>query len=250
MKKNYKMILMMALTLVCVCAGCGNTANTEIADETTQEIVDETTQEIADEATQEIVDETAQDIAEESSEQSNETADGNLSDNWTDMQFQFDGKNYGIPFSYQDIKDAGWSFNLEEYGYDSGYVVNPGDKISSTIDLTNASYDPYEVYVNIGFINNDDTAKDITECGIWSFSLETATGFSMADAYPDMKIAKGIGIGSTREEVEAAFGEADDTYEDSEEDFVSLEYSVDFTYYLRIGIVGDYGVTSIELQAY
>lgn len=246
MKKKYKIILAIMLTIVCIGTGCGNTANTEIADETTQTVTTmaETTQEITEEETEE---NTKQ---EENSDKSDETTGGNLSDNWTDMQFQFDGKNYAIPFSYQDMKAAGWSFDLAEYGYDGGYVLNPGDKVSSTIDLTNASYDPYEVYINVGFINNDDTAKDITECDIWSFSLDVATGFSLADSYPDMKIAKGIGIGSTREEVEAAFGKTEEVYEDTELNYVSLEYSLDVTYYLRINIVGDYGVTSIELQAY
>lgn len=246
MKKKYRMILAV-LIFTCICSGCRNTVDTEIENVTTEmvTITDEMTQEITEkEETEETV------KPEENSDKSNETVSGNLSDNWTDMQFQFDGKNYALPFSYQDLKEAGWSFDLAEYGYDNGYVVNPGDKVSSTIDLSSSSYDSYEVYVNIGFVNNSDTAKDITECDVWSFSLDAATGFSMADSYPDMKIAKGIGVGSTREEVEAAFGKTEEVYEETEENYVFLEYSLDYTYYLRIGIIGDHGVTSIELQAY
>jgi len=251
MKKKYKIILAIALTIVCVCSGCGNAAGSENEKESTEAVITtEDTEKITEDETTEEVTTEAKITQTQESSSSNEAEGGELSAEWRDMQFQFDGKSYDIPFSYKDLEAAGWSFDLAEYGYDNGYVLNPGDKISSTIHLEKDSYDSHEVYVTIGFINNDDTAKDILDCDIWSFSLDVETGFTLADSYPDMKIAKGIGIGSSREEVEAAFGEAEDVSEDTENNYVYLEYSLDFTYYLRFRIGEDYGVTSIEMQEY
>lgn len=248
MKKKCRIILAMVLIIVCACIGCGNAVNTEVIEETTQVVTTtEDTEKITEEDTTES--ETTEETTQEK-DTSNEAASGALSDEWTDMQFQFDGKSYDIPFSYKDLEAAGWSFDLAEYGYDNGYVLNPGDNISSTIHLESDSYDSREVYVTIGFVNNDDTAKDILECDIWSFSLDVETGLTLADSYPDMKLAKGIGIGSSREEVEAAFGEPKDVSEMTEINCVYLEYSLDYTYYLRFRIGEENGVTSIEMQEY
>ena len=170
-----------------------------------------------------------------------------LSDDWTDMEFVFDGEFYQIPASYSDLEDNGWSFDLADYGYDDGYVLNPGDKTYASIRLENSKYEDVNLYV--GFVNTSNKAKDITECDIWSFELETCLGFEQAEDYPDMEIAQGVGIGSTVEDVEEAFGECDDIYE-SDYDYVEYTYELDYDYELRLTIFEDYGVTAIDFNNY
>ncbi len=70
---------------------------------------------------------------------SGETEDGGADlggTKWQDMIFSMDGEVYQLPFAYSGIKDT-WTFNLSDYGYDKGYVLNPGDKVVGTIQLKN-----------------------------------------------------------------------------------------------------------------
>lgn len=53
---------------------------------------------------------------------------GNISDDWKDCEFIFNNKAYKLYFPYSDLKNDGWSFDLADYGYANGYVMNPGDK--------------------------------------------------------------------------------------------------------------------------
>lgn len=190
-------------------------------------------------------------VAEQPAEETGAVSfDGELSEDWTDMQFVFDGKSYELPASYQELEQSGWSFDLAEYGYTDGYILNPGDKTYDTIELSNPAYDE-DLTVCVGFINTSDTAKDILDCDIWSIQLDTCKGFTQVENYPDMQVAKGIGIGSSREEVEAAFGPCDDIYEaDGEYNYVTYNYEVDYTYYLKLTIDNDKGITAIAMSNY
>ncbi len=174
---------------------------------------------------------------------------GGISDNWTDFEFLFDGAYYALPASYHELEAGGWSFDLAEYGYADGYVLNPGEKTYDTIELTNPAYDE-DLMVWVGFINNSDSVQDILDCDIWSIQLDTCSGFTQVDAYPYMEIAGGVGIGSTREEVEAAFGPCDDIYEADEFGYVTYNYNVDYKDYLKITVFDDMGVTAIAMSSY
>ncbi len=190
-------------------------------------------------------------VAEQTVEETGASAfDGELSEDWTDMQFVFDGNSYELPASYRELEQSGWSFDLAKYGYSDGYILNPGDKTYDTIELSNPAYDE-DITVWVGFINTSDTAKDILDCEIWSIQLDTCKGFTQVENHPDMKVAKGIGIGSSREEVEAAFGPCDDIYEaDGDCNYVTYNYEVDYTYHLKLTIYDDKGVTAIAMSSY
>lgn len=178
------------------------------------------------------------------------SADGELSDDWTDMQFMLDGNLYELPVSYRELEADGWKFDLAAYGYTDGYIMNPGDKTYSTIELTNPDYDE-DLTVWVGFINTGDKAQDILDCEIWAFQMDTCVGSRQLENYPDMEIAGGIGFGSTREEVEAAFGECEDVYEaDSGYNYVVCNYEMDYDYYLKLTIYEDKGVTAIDISTY
>lgn len=178
------------------------------------------------------------------------SAGGELSDDWTDMQFILDGKLYELPVSYRELEANGWSFDLAAYGYTDGYIMNPGDKTYSTIELSNPDYDE-DLMVWVGFINTGDKAQDILDCDIWAFQMDTCVGSRQLENYPDMEIAGGIGFGSTREEVEAAFGECEDIYEaDSGYNYAVYNYDMDYKYYLKLTIYEDKGVTAIDISSY
>lgn len=182
-------------------------------------------------------------------ETSNGEKTGESTGDWTDMKFTFDGVNYKIPCSYESLKKNGWSFNLADYGHKDGYSLNPGDKVIGTIKLVNGKYDKF-FSCTVGFINLTEKPQDITKCDIWVFEINTAFGSRKLDNIPQMEIAKGIKIGSSKEEVEKAFGKCDDVYEAKESGYVKYTYKVDYQYYLKLIIYEDAGVRGIELSDY
>ena len=180
-------------------------------------------------------------------------SDLTISDDWRDLEFVFEGVKYKInETSYADLKAAGWTFDLKDYGYENGYILNPRDKTYGTIDLKHSKYgDEYDVfYITVGFINNDTVAKDITECDIWSISMDTRYGFRLKESYSDMTVAKGIHFGSSEADVLAAFGTPEDVYENAENGYKSYTWCYDYSTYLKITVYADGGVSSIQLQQY
>ena len=73
-------------------------------------------------------------------------------------EFTLNNKNYKLLFDYTTLKDDGWSFNLADYGYSNGYIMNKGDKVTGTIHVKNPNFDSD---VTIGIMNNSDIPKDM-----------------------------------------------------------------------------------------
>ncbi|WP_130837323.1 DUF6612 family protein [Lachnoclostridium sp. Marseille-P6806] len=171
--------------------------------------------------------------------------DADLGDaKWQDMVLSMDGQIYQLPFPYSKLRDS-WSFDLADYGYADGYVLNPGDKVTGTITLDNDRYD--KVRFNIGFMNTGDKVQDILDTDVWSFTMD----ISSADKYPEVMLPDGITWGSTSEDILKAYGEPE------EEPFVSKElgYTVynwfdDFTYKLKLTVYDDGGLKAISLENY
>lgn len=174
---------------------------------------------------------------------------GEISDQWMDQQFAFDGQNYAIFFSYDQLEAAGWTFDLADYGHADGYILNKGDKVTSTIELTNPNYNE-KLRVNVGFVNHGDEAQDILQCDVWAFACEITYGFKLLDNVPEMTIAGGITWGSTKEQVEAAFGQPEDVYTSEDHGYVTYTYQDAFSKYLKLTIYDEMGVTKIEMQNY
>ena len=176
-----------------------------------------------------------------------------ISDDWRDLEFVLDGVKYKInETSYADLKEAGWTFDLKDYGYENGYIMNPRDKTYGTIELKNEKYgDKYDAFsITVGFINNDTVAKDITECDIWSISMDSRYGFRLRESYSDMTIAKGVTFGTSEADLLAAFGTPEDTYENTEKGYKAYTWRSDFSEYLYINVYADGGVSSFKLQQY
>ena len=169
--------------------------------------------------------------------------------NWVDMQFTLDGVLYQLPMSYKELESAGWTFDLADYGYDNGYIMNPGDMVYSTIQLENPAYSD-RLDMTVGFVNNSDEVKDIMQCDIWSLELNTCYGFTQVENYPAMSIGNGLHFGSTHEEVLAAMGQCDDIYESADYGYSVYNYDYDFTYYMKITVYDDLGITAFDLCTY
>lgn len=160
----------------------------------------------------------AEETEENTAKPATTTVSDELSDNWSDMQFQLNGQVFTIPCDYSAIQALGYSFDLSEYGYENGYILNPGDSTYSTITLKNAE----GAELSVGFKNTGDTAKDITECQLWAIGTDIA----YADAAPDLVFPGGITWGSTLEEVEAVYGTL------NEEDIYTSDLGYKAYYYI------------------
>ena len=167
---------------------------------------------------------------------------GNISDDWKDCEFIFNNKAYKLYFPYSDLKNDGWSFDLADYGYANGYVMNPGNKVSGTISLENPNFDST---VRIGFINDSNTIKDITECNIWSFEVDNA--FVDDDETPvSFTLPKGIHNGSSLQDVINAYGEPKDSYRADSLGYWNYTYQDEYSKYFRLTIYDDKGVTAFS----
>jgi len=258
MKKRIVKIICIMVIMSVVLGGCGNRYTDEeiaqmIEDAKSEAIeleANEKEELVAEEpASEELVANTEANVQEDVLETGKQDdSQAALSEEWTDLQFLFDGKNYQIPFSYKDLEAEGWSFDLADYGYDSGYILNPGDYVSGTIHLEKEGYDSLDVDVAIGFINNGDEAKDILECEVYSFTLQTNLWLSEDINYPEMKIAKGIGIGSSYDDVKGAFGEPEEFYDDTDNECYYISYVIDYTYILDMTISKERGVSTIRIE--
>lgn len=166
---------------------------------------------------------------------------------WEDMSFFFDGYEYSLPFAYSEIEANGWTFDLSDYGYDNGYVMNSGDQIYETIELENPDYP--DVTVKVGFVNLDDAAKDIAECEIYAFSLDTCYGFDQVDKFPVMSVSGGLMIGTDEQTAVDIMGECEDIYESDE--YNSYTYnSEDYNKYIDFEVNDACGITYFDLTYY
>lgn len=163
---------------------------------------------------------------------------------WQDMAFSMDGKVYQIPFAYAGIKDQ-WTFNLSDYGYDKGYVLNPGDKVTGTIQLQNSRYS--KVRCTAGFMNTGTEVKDILDTDIWSFTMD----ISSADQYPEVELPGGITWGSTEDDIIKAYGKPDeDPYVSKELGYSVYNWFDHFTYKMKLTVYKDGGLKGIMLENY
>lgn len=138
---------------------------------------------------------------------------GNISDDWVDLEFVLNGVKFDMPFSYAQLRDdAGFSFDVNDYGYSGGYAMGVGDKVASTIYVSNSNYGEsgFGVFTpSIGLKNYGDKVIDITECDVWAITADIS---HVRNSYPDLLLAKGVTWGASAEEVIATYGEPDEIY--------------------------------------
>ena len=178
---------------------------------------------------------------------SGETEDGGADlggTKWQDMIFSMDGEVYQLPFAYSGIKDT-WTFNLSDYGYDKGYVLNPGDKVVGTIQLKNNQYS--KVRCTVGFMNTGEEVKDILDTDIWSFSMD----ISSAGQYPEVMLPEGITWGSSEDDIIKAYGKPEEEpYVSGEPGYTVYNWFDDFMYKMKLTVYKDGGLKVITLENY
>lgn len=175
---------------------------------------------------------------------SSSSSSDKISDNWDSFEFMLDGKLYELTFAYKDLEAAGWSFDLSDYGYDDGYILNKGDMVTA-IYLDN---DDYDASFEVGIMNSGNKACDITEGQVWkaSMSVEYAD-----EDWPELLLPGGITWGATVEDIEKAYGEpTDEPYYSDSLNYYSYEYRTDDFNYLKLTIYDDGGLKEFNYYAY
>lgn len=172
-----------------------------------------------------------------------------LSGDWLDLQFVLDGVGYQLNDPYKKLEANGWSFDMADYGYPNGYVLNPGDKTYGTIYLKNDAYDE-KINVIVGLKNNSDTVKDIYECDIWNINIQIEYASKLVEPHPEMTIGNGLKFGDTAQQVIDACGPCEDIFVSDSLGYRTFTYRVDFDYYLKITVYDEFGITKIQLEDY
>lgn len=178
-------------------------------------------------------------------------SNGTIDSDWAKLEMSIDGVIYKFPYDFAKLKSNGWTLDLAKYGKENGYILNPGDKTYSTLDLYNTKYgSEYDSFsIGCGFKNYDNAAKDITECDLWSVNMAIDYGSRLKKSYPNVEIAKGIKFGAKEADVLAAFGTPDDTYESTDLGYKTFTYDKDGIK-ARFKVSNEHGLVQIEYQNY
>lgn len=164
---------------------------------------------------------------------------------WTDMVFALDGEVHQIPFAYSEIEDD-WTIDLERFGLQDGYVLNPKDKVSGTIEFKNDDYDD-KLRVTGGFMNTGDKVADILDTDIWSLTIDA----SRSENYPDIMLPGGITWGSTADEILAAYGDpTEEPFVADSNGYTAYNWFIDYRYKLRMEVYDDGGLKEFMLEDY
>lgn len=181
-----------------------------------------------------------------------------VSENWYNMQFIFNGAKYTIPFKFSELYQAGYDLDLLSLGYEDGYMLEPYCYTNADIKLPLAkSGYKYSAFTpTVGFINNSEISCELEECDIWSFAIGiTSDGIEIAERYPNVELSKGITWGTTYEEIKAAYGESESSFESDIYGcmeyvyfFRDKEYERDI--YLKLTVSNNFGLVGFQYGAY
>ena len=208
-----KKILVLLIAVTVILTGCGKGSNKE------------------EQGNQNDKQQEKSEIAEDKKEQADENKDRNkdiekaetvegLSDDLYSFQFSLDGKVYTLPCEFKELQDNGWE--IEDYTED--FKLAPNQYSIGTYITKDG------ISLSTGFINFSKNEVTLDQCSIGEISIDEY----LEDKHADFSIAKGIKVGSTRDEVKAAFGEPTESYEgDSTDDYT---YSTDIYVEAKITI--------------
>ena len=168
------------------------------------------------------------------------------SNNWSNNEFKLNGIKFKLNDQYLKFVDNSWKVDLEKYGYSNGYILNSGDKTSTTIQLNNTDYQ--SSLVQVGFINNSKEAKDIKDCDIWSISINNKN----VDNPVPFELPGGIKNGSTKEEIFKAYGELKEEkiYRSDSQGYTTYHYQDGYNKYLDLYVYDNEGLLEINFKSY
>lgn len=143
-----------------------------------------------------------------------------LSDDWKDFTFELSGHTYTLPARYSEFVANGWTID-QTYGN-----VKEDSEISAnsyaSIYLTNGA-----VRFNAQLVNMSGNVRAAADCDIGEIDVRAQNNLGL-------KLAKGITILSTVDEVKAAYGMPESM--SSYEDYDTLRYSVGSYNYMNFYI--------------
>ena len=171
-----------------------------------------------------------------------------LSDDIMSREFYFAGKTLSLPFLYNEISDE-YSYNLSDYGYDDDYELAAGDFVPGTIALYNDDIDQ-GVDIWIGFVNDSDEKKVISDCKINSIHIDTT--YANSNNLPDFILPGGITWGCTYEDIEKAYGKpSGESYRADDLGYTKYSYQADdFSYYVELFVYDNKGLSIINVNTY
>ena len=151
-------------------------------------------------------------------------------------------KEFVLPKNIRQMGKLGETYKIYVEDFVYTYVHR-----TLLVELKNPDYP--DVTVKIGFVNLDSSAKDITECDIYAFSLDTCYGFDQVDAFPIMSVSGGLTIGMDEQSAVAIMGECDDVYE--AEEYNSYSYQdEEYNRHLDFEVNDENGITYFDLTYY
>lgn len=163
------------------------------------------------------------------------TPDKNLSSDIESGQVQISGKVITLPATYKDITDLGWT--LAEDFSDSDVVA--------ANDFEFVYFEKDDSIISVAIYNNTDEELAYSECEVWDIYVSESY---FDEPVPDVCLAAGIQIGSTYNDVLAAYGKPD--YEFDYYSSISYSYILDK---LSYSITVDYEtglVTNLSIEWY
>lgn len=168
------------------------------------------------------------------------------SDEWINDEFILDGVYYKLNSSYSNFKSHGWKFDLVKYGYEDGFKLKMGEKITTDVDLESVRYN--DANVRVGFVNLNPSEKDILDCQIWSITIDN---HSSSTPVPFM-LPGGVQMGSTINEIVAVYGELEPNqiYRSDSMKYTAYHYTNDYTQYLDLTVYDDGGLQQVSFRHY
>lgn len=136
---------------------------------------------------------------------------------WASLEFTFEGGSFQLgDTGLGDFEEeTGWVLDLQKAGYPDGYIVQPGQEITS-IDL--ADPDHPDDYVWVSVRNSGVDQCDLKECELSRITVGNPSGSLSCAA------AEGVGLGSTADEAIAAYGTPTHDYSADGGSYRSLTY--------------------------
>jgi len=217
MKKLKKFAASLALIgIMCSAAACGDDESgtkTERTTGTTEATSEPTTE---GRKTTEATEDTAKDTeaTEDKESEASTTAPpitGNINfstNDWTTLEFAWDGVVYNFPMTYQDVVDAGFTIGEE-------YTKETLDSYEYTTSIFAENAAGERIYVRFKNFTEQD-GRPLTDCEIYGFGFELD---EYRDVNPSVTLCNGITFGMTVDEVKAIMGEPDYYYSSDDPDF-------------------------------
>lgn len=264
MKKKV-LILVVAAMLATSMLGCSSSKDKENAELQAQleemqaeldalkleseEEVEESSEE--EESTEEVSEESTEETEESAEEAKNTLADiPDVSADWTTYSFSVNGKTLTLPCSYQELADAtGFAMkSADAKSYlEGGYYTN-----------VNLYTEDEDLALYIDILNDTDGDLTYAECKVVAISQ---TEYQAVERGASMITFAGglqVGLEMTTDDIEAIFGEPQDTYEyvSDDSDYNSFEWTYsedpDYTYHNNIeikivnGVIDEIGIEHLN----